>query len=79
MPRMAKKRRHNDPPEPQRPNRTGESLHVYIDPAIGEALRRFIAESEMRPSKTTAVEIGLRLLLTREGFWPPAQEKGGKE
>lgn len=79
MPRMAKKRRHGEEPEPQRPNRTGVSLHVYIDPALDEALRRFLAESELQPSKTAFVEMGLRMALKQMGYWPPPEKEGGKK
>lgn len=68
---MAKKRP-KLPDEPKRPNRTGVSLHVYIDPAIDGALAAYLQGSEPQVSKTAAVETAIREFLGRKGHWPPA-------
>ncbi len=71
---MGKKRNdetQSEPIEPRRPNRSGESLHVYIDPAIADALRGYLAATEPEVSKTAAVESALREFLRSKGQWPP--------
>jgi hypothetical protein len=78
MPVMAKKRPRATPPEeqgePRRPNRTGVSLHVYIEPAIDGALQGYLDASEPKVSKTAAVETALREFLRARGHWPPSTE-----
>ena len=56
-------------PRPRKPVRTSVSLHVYIVPAIRDALDRYV-EADSR-SITSAVELALKKFLTEKGFWPP--------
>jgi hypothetical protein len=51
--------------------RSGTSVHVYIDPLVNAALTEYIASQVFRPSKTAVLELALREHLERAGFWPP--------
>lgn len=54
------------------PNRTGKSLHVYLEPALRDAIDK--ATKHTRHSLTTEVEIALEKHLKELGFWPPPEQ-----
>lgn len=60
------------PPSPRKPNRTGVSLHVYIDPTLRAALDVLLERD--RRSLTTEVSVALEMLLKNKGLWPPPQQ-----
>ena len=51
-----------------KPSRTGRSIHVYVDPAIADALDRFMESQRLPPSMTSVVELALKSFLKGEGF-----------
>ena len=55
--------------------RSGTSVHVYIDPVVNDALAEYIASQIFRPSKTAVMELALREHLQRAGFWPPKKNE----
>jgi hypothetical protein len=55
--------------------RTGLPLHVYLEPALRQALDQLAARS--RRSVTAEVSIALENHLKEAGLWPPAA-KGGE-
>lgn len=60
-----------------RPIRKGEPLHVWISPAISQAIDAYLEGTAPRVSKTAAVEEALRRFLQSVGHWPPPSvEKG---
>lgn len=63
------KRTSQQSPKQPPPNRTGKSLHVYIDPALRDAMELLVRQS--RRSLTTEVEIALENHLSAAGLWPP--------
>jgi hypothetical protein len=68
---MAKKRPGRaSEPEPKRPNRSGISLHVYVDPVIDAALQRYLDSAVPAVSKTAAVEAAIIDFLRARGCWP---------
>lgn len=52
-------------------DRSGVSIHVYIDPVVGDALNRYVQSQKFVPAKTAVLELALREHLERAGFWPP--------
>jgi hypothetical protein len=76
MPLMANKRGKNNKgskpagdAESKKGKRTGVSLHVYIGPALREAMDKLIERD--RRSLTTEVEMALENHLKEKGLWPP--------
>lgn len=61
------------------PNRTGTSLHVYIDPDLRSALKRFIDAQRLKSSITDVVELALGQFLEQEGFWLPKDADGSDD
>lgn len=57
--------------EKKKPNRSGVPLHVWIDPAIAEALQSYLEATEPKVFKTAAVESALKDFLRAKGCWPP--------
>jgi hypothetical protein len=55
----------------KQPRRRGDSLHVWIDPAIRQALTAYVEQTEPETSATAVVELALRRYLQSVGFWPP--------
>jgi hypothetical protein len=53
-------------------NRTGVSLHVYIEPALREALDRLVDREER--GLTAEVSRALRVYLAQQGLWPPEKD-----
>lgn len=76
LPNMAKKKPASEEPRGRgRPAKPGMvALHVKIPAALHEALEKFIAESKYRPSKTTATESALVMMLQSEGYWPESDD-----
>ena len=62
----------------KKPNRTGVPFYVNIEPAIDEAMARYLDSTEPRVSKTAAAESALKAFLRSKGFWPPAGSEGGE-
>jgi hypothetical protein len=58
--------------------RSTSSLNLGIDPAIREAIDRFIAAQRLKPSLTEVTELAFREFLEREGF-PPIYPDSQKE
>lgn len=78
MLRMAKRKPPKPPPAapdpaPKQPRRQ-KPLHVWLEPALREALDRLAKRN--RRLLTTEVEIALEKHLADEGLWPPRGEKG---
>lgn len=57
--------------EPESP-RSGSSVHVYIDPQLGDALEQYQETFPFKPKKTEILERALREFLQRAGHWPPS-------
>lgn len=55
--------------------RSGVSVHVYIDPAVSEALTKYVQSQVFPPKKTAVLELALREHLERAGFWPPPKSE----
>ena len=55
--------------------RSGTSIHVYIDPAVNGSLAKYISTQVFKPSKTAVLELALREHLERAGFWPPKKNE----
>jgi len=64
-------------PPPEKPNRNGQALNVWLPDEIINALERFREAQRVKPSKTDTVEVALTEFLTREGF-PPFPNPAGK-
>jgi hypothetical protein len=71
---VAKRRRNVPGSEKPKVNRSGVSLHVYIDPTLRKAVNNLLEKT--RRSLTSEVEIALEKRLTEEGMWPPQSPKG---
>ena len=56
------------PASPKKVHRTGAPLHVWIDPALRDALEKAIEKS--RRKLNMEVSIALEEYLTKHGFWP---------
>jgi hypothetical protein len=54
----------------KKPTRTGVSLHVYVEPALREAIEA--AAKSHRRSLTGEVSLALEAHLRSLGLWPPA-------
>ncbi len=44
------------------------NLNVYVNKRLGLAIKRFIATTKPRPTKTSAVELAIEKLLESEGI-----------
>lgn len=67
MPRMAKQK--PQPPATKR-TREGVNINVWVEPELGEAFEKYLEEVRPKPTRKTAVEAALELLLTQAGRWP---------
>jgi hypothetical protein len=54
----------------KQPRRRGDSLHVWIDPAIRQSLTEYVEQTEPETNATAVVELALRRYLESVGFWP---------
>jgi hypothetical protein len=61
-------------PDHTRPGRA--NLNVFIRPGTGQAIRAYLASTDPRVSKTSAVESALISFLEDKGFWPPPAGQG---
>lgn len=50
--------------------RKGYHVNVYIDPVLGAAFDRFLAQHKPRTDKTGATELAFEKLLSEFGYWP---------
>jgi len=57
--------------ESDEPGRSGQAVHVYIDPVLMAAFEAYRSSMKFKPRKTEILEMALRAFLTSEGFWPP--------
>lgn len=59
--------------------RSGVALHVTIDPELAAALADYLAESDPKIPKTSAVESALRAFLSTKGHWPRKKPSPGEQ
>lgn len=75
-PKLGRPRKYDTPPGDAAPTeRSGASIHVYIDPVVNEALTKYVQSQVFRPAKTAVLELALREHLERAGFWPPKKSE----
>jgi hypothetical protein len=66
--KQGRPRKHPDGNE----GRSGQAVHVYLDPVLMDALAEFRASyKEFPPRKTEILEQALREFLQSRGHWPP--------
>jgi hypothetical protein len=65
---MAKKK---PEPAPEKRERAGANLNVWIREDLYAALREYIAQTAPRTTKTAVVELCIEKHLREVGFWPP--------
>jgi hypothetical protein len=53
--------------------RSGQAVHVYLDPQLLAAFESFRKSLDFPPKKTEVMERALREFLERNGFWPPSK------
>ena len=51
--------------------RSGQNVHVYLDPTLMAAFEDYRSSLPFKPRKTEVLEKSLRAFLEAEGFWPP--------
>jgi hypothetical protein len=79
MQSVAKHRPSGPPPEAEGDKsggRSGENLNVWVQSQIARRLRAYLASTDPRVSKTSAVESALISFLEDKGFWPPPAGSG---
>lgn len=67
---MTKKKKPESGAKRPKPTRTGVPLHVWLDPALRQAIDCLAAQT--RRSLTTEVTMALESHLKAAGLWPPA-------
>lgn len=79
--RMAKRNTGGKPPDPpsgKKPNRKpAYIIYARVDPVIGEAWEKYLAETEPEPTVTAALELALKRFLRQEGYLPSPPPKDG--
>lgn len=74
-PKLGRPRKYDSPIGGEPGDRSGASIHVYIDPLVNEALTKYVQSQVFRPAKTAVLELALREHLERAGFWPPKKSE----
>lgn len=74
-PKLGRPRKYDTLPGDVVQERSGASIHVYIDPLVNEALTKYVQSQVFRPAKTAVLELALREHLERAGFWPPKKSE----
>lgn len=74
-PKLGRPRKYKSLPGNDAQERSGASIHVYIDPLVNEALTKYVQAQVFRPAKTAVLELALREHLERAGFWPPKKSE----
>jgi hypothetical protein len=57
-------------PEPEKRQRTGQSLSLWINDQLADAFKAYLDSTRPRVSKTSALEQALEDFLRSKGFWP---------